>query len=118
MQAKFLHELYYDTKNPAGLSSAQKLVDRSRLSPKIVLAWLEEQPTYTLHKPRRQNVKPLYSYRVYNPKVQYQADLVDYSKYAKWNEGFKFMLVMIDIFSKRRGLLLLNPRRGWKLPMP
>ena len=34
------------------------------------------------------------------PKQQFQADLIDFSRLQKYNKGFKFILVVIDVFSK------------------
>ena len=34
------------------------------------------------------------------PKQQFQADLIDFSRLQKYNDGFKFMLVVIDVFLK------------------
>ena len=34
------------------------------------------------------------------PKQQFQADLIDFSRLQKYNDDFKFILVVIDVFSK------------------
>ena len=34
------------------------------------------------------------------PKQQFQSDLIDFSHLRKYNGGFKFILVVIDVFSK------------------
>ena len=34
------------------------------------------------------------------PKKQFQTDLIDFSRLQKYNDGFKFILVVIDVFSK------------------
>ena len=112
VQARLLQSIYYNAKSPAGFSSAQKLVARSGLPPRIVMSWLRHQPTYTLHHPRQVRPRAHYPYRVYSPRLQFQADLVDYSKYAPWNEGYKFMLVVIDIFSKKAWAVPLKTKGG------
>ena len=37
---------------------------------------------------------------VAGPKQQFQADLINFSRLHKYNDGFKFILVVIDVFSK------------------
>lgn len=52
-----------------------------------------------LHKPARRN----YNRRrtiVYGIDDLWQGDLAEYQKFAKFNKGFKFILVVIDCFSK------------------
>ena len=34
------------------------------------------------------------------PKQQFQADLINFSRLQKYNDGFKFIFVVIDVFSK------------------
>ena len=34
------------------------------------------------------------------PKQQFQADLINFNPLQKYNEGFKFILVVIDMFLK------------------
>ena len=34
------------------------------------------------------------------PKQQFQADLINFSCLQKYNDGYKFILVVIDVFSK------------------
>ena len=77
-----------------------------------VKAWLRKQPTYTLHKPKRQRFKPLYPYRVSGSHVQFQADLVDYSKYSAWNRGYKYILMVMDIFSRKAWAFPLKTKSG------
>ena len=61
--------------------------------------WLLTQDAYTLHKPVRRCF-PRRTIIVAGPKQQFQADLIDFSRLEKYNDGFKFILVVIDVFSK------------------
>ena len=65
------------------------------------------QQTYTLHKSKRQTLKPLNHYYVGRSHIQFQADIVDYSKYQTWNQGYKYILIVMDIFS----------RKAWAFPL-
>ena len=111
-QEALLRKLYYNPKHEAGFGSLNSLVAASKLKRSDVEAWLKKQPTYTLHKRKRQHIKPLYPYRVSGQHVQFQADLVDYSKYEKWNRGFKFILMILDIFSRKAWAFPLKSKRG------
>ena len=53
--------------------------------------WLKKQLTYTLHHPvaKSYETRPVL---VYHIDEQWQADLVDLSKLAKYNGGYKFLL--------------------------
>ena len=62
--------------------------------------FLQAQETYSLHKLPRRN----FSRRrvvVGGPFEQWQADLVDMTQHQNENRGYKWILVMIDVFSKK-----------------
>ena len=107
-----LHSIYYNPNYEAGFGSLKKLVAASKLNKDDVRKWLIKQPTYTLHKSKRKTFKPLHPYRVSGPNVQFQADLVDYSKYDKWNRGYKYILMVMDIFSKKAWAFPLKTKTG------
>ena len=99
-----LHQIYYDPKNPGAYASVQKLFEQARLhSPTVtfnqVKDWLSGELAYTLHKPARINFQR-------NPILvcaydeQWQADLVDMQEFSKQNNGYKYIITVIDIFSK------------------
>jgi len=69
------------------------------ISRKYVKQWLENQNTYTIHKPSRKRYgrnKVLVS----SIDEQWQADLVDLQSLEKHNEGYRYLLTCIDLFSK------------------
>jgi len=99
-----LHKIYYDPNNPGGYSSVQKLYDQARLQSSIVTLnevrdWLSGELAYTLHKPARINFErnPILVCAV---DEQWQADLVDMQEFSKSNDGFKYILTVIDLFTK------------------
>ena len=71
-----------------------------RSGKKKVKEFLQGNDAYTLHKPTR---KPRRFRRIYTLGINYhfQADLVDMSKFAKENNGYKWILNVIDTFSKK-----------------
>ena len=60
---------------------------------------LKSQSAYTLHKPAGLNFKTrlVLAHQI---DEQWQIDLVDMSKLLKHNDGFKFIMVVVDILSK------------------
>ena len=96
---KRLKDIYYDPKHPAGYASATKLSKESGISIKKVEQWLRAQPTYTLHRMARKTY-PTRKYIVHDIDEQWQADLADVSLVATQNKGYRFLLTVIDIFSR------------------
>ena len=102
---EILRSLYYDVRSPAGYSSVQKLYTAASekmpsLTLKQVEEWLRGETAYTLHRQARRHFKR-------NPIVSHsigewcQADLVDMQSLASSNNGYKYLLTFIDVFSKR-----------------
>jgi transposase InsO family protein len=100
-----LHRLYYDVKNSDSAFTGQENVYRAakRELPSItrrdVREWFETQLTYTLHKPVRYNFARNKTI-VLAIDEQWQADLCDMSSRSKDNDGYTFLLTVIDCFSK------------------
>ena len=96
---EILKSIYYDSKHPAGFSSIQKLSAASGISEKKVKEWMKAQPTYTLHKMARKRY-PTRKYIVHNIDEQWEADLADLQLIADENNGYRYILTVIDIFSR------------------
>ncbi len=94
-----LRAIYYDPKNPAGFSSVSKLAKASGYSEAKVKTWLKAQPTYTLHRQARKRY-PTRKYIVHDIDEQWQADLADVSLISKENDDIRFLLTVVDIFSR------------------
>ena len=101
-----LNQIYYDPQHPAGYGGANALSRVSGIPLKQVQEWLKSQSAYTLHKPARKRylTRP---YRVSGINHLWQVDLADMQPYANQNEGYKYILTVIDVFSKR----------GWARPV-
>ena len=78
---------------------------------KDVEKFLKTSDVYTLHKPIN---KPKQYRRVYTKGINYmyQIDLVDMSKYSRENNGFKFLITMIDSFSKYAWVIPIKNKEG------
>jgi hypothetical protein len=99
-----LKSIYYDIKHPASFGSVRSLYKYAKiriqnLTLKEVKDWLSEQLSYTLHKPAR---KTFLRNRIIVSRIneQFQADLVDMQEFSEINNGFKYLLTVIDCFSK------------------
>ena len=76
---------------------------------KSPLKWLKSQDVYTHHKsvrrrfPRRKTIVP-------GANFQMQADLIDFSSLKQYNDNFKYILVVIDVFSKKGFIFFLKAK--------
>ena len=97
-----IKKTYFNPKNIAGFSGKGKLLKvlNGKVSPKKVNQWLEGTETYTLHKPARKNFSRR-KYIVGGINSLLQADLSDLPSLSKYNDGFRYVLFIIDVFSKR-----------------
>ena len=84
---------YYNPKKEASFSGAHRF-------PKATQQWLQSQDTYTLHKPVQKNFKRRKTI-VPGANFQMQADLIDFSLLKSYNDHYKYILVVIDVFSKK-----------------
>ena len=94
-----LGKIFYDPKHPAGFGSVAKLANASKTNKGIVNEWLSGQNTYTLHKPVRKRF-PHNPYTVTNIDDVREMDLADLSSLSKFNEKYRYLFNVIDIFSR------------------
>jgi len=121
---KLLRDLYFNPAAPgsfSGVSSlkkaaVQKLKERGNKRIKIksagVKKFLEGHETFTLHKQVRRNF-PRRRVIVGGPLEQFQADLVDMSMFERENDGYRWILMVIDVFTKK-GYALAVKRKDSK----
>ena len=96
---------YFDLGNPASFAGPQKLYlylkeeGNFDVTKNQVATWLKNKDAYSLH---RQSRKPKRRSRVVVEGIdsQWDIDLMDVGSLTKKNDGIKFLLVAIDIFSK------------------
>lgn len=100
--AKKLAKIYYDPEHYASFSSVNKLwtATGKKIPKKIVTAWLLTQDTYTRHKPRRLKFRRN-CYILNNIDDLWESDLIVMPPdYTEHNDGKRYILVVIDGFSK------------------
>lgn len=102
--AKLLKSIYFDPREPGGLSSIDKLYRSAKIHDNSITRthvkdWLRGQHVYNLHHPARR-----YWTRnriiVSGPHVQAQADLCDMQSFRSSNSDYGYVLTFIDEFSK------------------
>src|SRR5437868_7692126 len=101
---KVLTQIYFDVKNPGSFGGVNKLFVEARkhlphLTRKDVSNWLRDQLTYSLHRQIRSNFRRN-RILVQRKNEQFEADLVDMQMFSRQNNGFKYIITIIDCFSK------------------
>lgn len=100
-----LRKLYYDSSGAGSYGGVERLYRRARAA-KIagvtrdkVRNFLAGQFAYTLHRPARRHFKrnPIYASGIDR---QWQADLADMQALADENDRARYMLTVVDVFSK------------------
>lgn len=104
-----LKDIYYNIEHPASFSGILKLSKAANVPIKKTKEWLATQDVYTLHKPVRYKFqrRKVLSYGIGD---LIQCDLVDLSKFARHNKGVKYLLTMIDVFSKYAHVMPLKSK--------
>ena len=98
-----LGDQYFDPQREASFGSYQNLLRVAKklkgVEPIEVKPWLEQQDAYTLHRPVRKRL-PRNPYTVSNILDIWECVLVDVQSLAKHNDEQRYLLRVIDVFSK------------------
>jgi len=104
INTKRLEDYYEDPKNPGAFSGLNSLFlslreKNKNLDKEFLKEWLKDQEVYTLHKPK---IKKFERNKIESPGIDntFQADLIDLTKISPENNGYNFILTVIDVFSK------------------
>ena len=99
-----LLRLYETSKEPQSFTGIQGLLENARkvdpsISRKDVKSFLEKQDSYTLHKitPKKFTRRKVLSPK---PGIIASCDLADMSLLSRYNNGVKYILIFIDVFSR------------------
>ena len=111
-----INEVYFNPKFPASLSSLQKFYREAKkvirdLTYRDIVAWSKQSETYSMHKSARKNFR---RERIYTNSIDYlwEIDLVDVSRLKEYNDGYTFLLICIDTFSKYVWIRPLKKKTG------
>lgn len=94
-----LEQLYYDPRIPGAFGGNIEKIRKQYKGRQDVKTWFKKQIPYTIHKP----VRKKFARRrviVSGPGDQLQTDLVDMQEFTNKNDGYKYLLTVIDVFSK------------------
>ena len=107
-----LKEVYYDPNDPDSYGGVDRLFRRGKeigikgLTRDKVKKFLADQQSYSLHKPARRHFSRNPTY-VRGIDHQWQADLADMLGLSRDNSVYKYIMTVIDVFSKK----------GWAIPI-
>ena len=96
---KKLSKTYFDVQSEGGYGGVERLHKSTGVKRKNVKKWAEGEEAYTLHKPIRYKFERRPTI-VSGPYDQFQMDLLDTSAYSSKNNGVRFLLIVIDVFTK------------------
>jgi len=105
MTIEALRKIYHDPRDPGSLGGVERLLRRAQelkvpgANRQAVVEFLRGEQAYTLHKPARRHYPRNHIY-VAGIDAQWQADLADMQGIARQNQGMRYMLTVIDVFSK------------------
>lgn len=117
MKSKTLEKIFYNVKNPAVYGTADKLKkslnhrDKKYFSKKKLKEWLQHQPVVTLHNPATHKFKRNH-YNVLGIDYLWEIDLCDMTSFAKYNNNYKYILSVIDVFSKFAWMKVVRNKTG------
>lgn len=112
-----LRSVYEDPAHPAGLGSAAKLYAAARkrgwkdISKNDVMSFLLRNRSYTIHADARHRFR---RNKIISYGINYlaQCDLAQMDTLARWNDGVRFLLVYVDVFSRLVSVEPLKNKRG------
>ena len=90
---------YRDPTAPGSLGGVARFARAQKLPIGKVRKTLERDLGYTLHKPRRRHF-PTLPVMVFGIDEQWAADLIKVINIAKSNGGYRYLLTVVDVFSK------------------
>lgn len=101
----YLRELYYTPGKPGAYARPEKLYQavkqegKYKIGRQRIRQFLNNEDSYSLYKPNRKTF-PRSKVIVNTIDSMRDGDLADVSNIASHNDGYKFLLVLIDIFSR------------------
>ena len=99
-------EIYFDPANPGSFGGVHRFAKAAGIKHGDGKKLLSGERVYTIHKPARKrfNTRP---YKTSGIDYHWQADLVEMIPFASVNKNYRYILTVIDIFS----------RYGWARPL-
>lgn len=98
-----LHKAFYNPTSKYAFKGKYRLLQFAKahqIPPVALTEWLQQQPAYVLHKPIVRKFKRSKIYAPFKDAL-WEADLTYVDLLQKWNDKVKYLLCVIDVFSKR-----------------
>lgn len=114
MGEALLEKIYFDAQHPACFGGSERLfqaVKAQGISRETVEKWLRGIDAFTIHRPKYKKFKRN-KIVVTNIRDQYQADLNDMRYLADDNDGFNYILTVIDCFTRKAWAIPLKSKSG------
>ena len=114
---KYLASIYYNPKHPGSYSGPTKLLHvvrqegKHKISLGHIKKWLSAQDAYTLHRSVQHRTKRN-KVVVDGIDDQWDVDLMSMESISKHNDGYSFVLLAIDIFSRYVWVQPLKTKQG------
>lgn len=112
---KRLSHAYFTASLPSSFGGKKKLIRGLKGSPKIndpvVTKWLTNRDSYTLHRPVRKRF-PRRKYIVNGIDDLWQVDLTDLTALSTHNDGKKYILFVIDVFTRKLFARIMKTKTG------
>ena len=105
---------YKDPSLPGSLGGVARFAHSLGVSQRKAQQLLEQDLSYTLHKPRRRRF-PTLPVVVHEIDQQWVADLVEVQRLSKNNRGYRYLLTVIDVLSKFARVQALKAKTGIEL---
>ncbi len=113
---KLLDSIFYNMSSPAcytGINAVYREAKKrnSKITLEDVRKYLHKQYTYTLHKPvRRKFLRN--KMKSVGVDTNWQCDLCELQKIAKFNDGYRYLLCCYDVFSNHAWVELIKDKQG------
>ncbi len=113
---KLFDSIFYNTSSPAcytGINAVYREAKKrnSKITLEGVRNYLHKQYTYTLHKPIRRKF-PRNKIKAVGVDTNWQCDLCELQKIAKYNDGYRYLLCCYDVFSKHAWVEPIKDKQG------
>jgi len=107
---KAIQKLYLNPKEPGSFSGLSGFTKNQNKTKAVAIKALKKVPAYYLYKETKASkYRPVV---VHFPLYQITFDLLDLSKYSKFNEGNKFVLIVVDCFTRKFYAVALKNKKA------
>ena len=102
---------YHDPANPGSYGGLSRFTKSQGISLKKAKSVLEHDLGYMVHKLTRRKF-PTLPVKVFTIDEQWTADLIEVINISKQNKGYKYLLTVVDVFSKHAWVKPIKNKTG------